>query len=135
MTSLHPECAVAVSVQNVVMDYGGSTLALANISLNLAEGEFLSIVGPQFVIGLGLFYGQFANEPAVRHGFAGLAAAGAGLILAMAIKIAAPVRRDIPNALLAAVTFIAIALFRVPMLLAIMVMAPLGIALAWRRQR
>ena len=46
MTSLHPECAVAVSVQNVVMDYGGSTLALANISLNLAEGEFLSIVGP-----------------------------------------------------------------------------------------
>ena len=58
-----------------------------------------------------------------------------GLIVAMALKIAAPVRRDVPMAGLAAATFIAIALLRVPMLLAIVVMAPLGIALAWRRQR
>ncbi len=87
------------------------------------------------VIVLGLCYGQFAHEPAVQRGFAGLAAAAAGLIVAMALKIAAPVRRDVPMAGLAAATFIAIALLRVPMLLAIVVMAPLGIALAWRRQR
>ena len=36
----------AVRIENVAMDYDGSALALSGISLDLAEGEFLSIVGP-----------------------------------------------------------------------------------------
>jgi len=36
----------AVSVRGIAMDYGGPELAIADVSLDLAEGEFLSIVGP-----------------------------------------------------------------------------------------
>ncbi len=87
------------------------------------------------VIALGLFYARFEGEPAVRHGFAGLAAAAGGLIVAMALKVALPLRRDLPAAGLAALTLVAIAVLRVPMLATMAVMAPLGIAMAWRRGR
>ncbi len=87
------------------------------------------------VIALGLVYARFQAEPAVRHAFAGLAAAAGGLIVAMAVKIAAPLRRDLMAAGLALLTFVAIAVLRVPMLAAMAVMAPVGIAVAWRRGR
>lgn len=38
--------APAVEIKNVAMDYGGTVLALTDVSLSLKEGEFLSIVGP-----------------------------------------------------------------------------------------
>lgn len=46
MSAAQNATSTAVAVNNVFMDYGAGTLALANISLSLAEGEFLSIVGP-----------------------------------------------------------------------------------------
>ena len=85
------------------------------------------------VIALGLFYARFQEEPLVRHGFAGLAAAASGLIVAMALKIAAPLRRDAQAAVIALLTFAAIAWLRLPLLAVMAVMAPLGIAMAWRR--
>ena len=42
------------------------------------------------VILLGLIYTRFADVPAVRHLFVGLAAAASGLVLATSLKIAAP---------------------------------------------
>jgi chromate transporter len=85
------------------------------------------------VVALGLFYARFQSEPAVRHGFAGLAAAAGGMIVAMAVKIALPLRHDVVAAGLAGLTFVAIAVVRVPMLPTMAVMAPICIALAWRR--
>ncbi len=87
------------------------------------------------VVGLGLFYARFQSEPAVRHAFGGLAAAAAGLIVAMSLKIAAPLRRDLQGAAIAILTFAAVAFLRLPMLPTMAVMAPAGIALAWRRVR
>lgn len=87
------------------------------------------------VIALGLFYARFQEDPVVRHAFAGLAAAAGGLIVAMAIKIAAPLRRDLPALAIAALVFAAIVLGRLPMLAVMAVTVPLGILLAWRRAR
>jgi chromate transporter len=87
------------------------------------------------VIGLGLLYARFQAEPVVQHAFVGLAAAAAGLVVAMALKIAAPLRRD-PMAMgLAGLTLVAIVLLRAPLLATMAVLAPLASGLAWWRQR
>lgn len=86
------------------------------------------------VIALGVFYARFQEYASVRHGFAGLAAAAAGLIIATALKIAVPIRGDWLAILLAAVTFAAIAVLRLPLLATMAVMAPLAIAALWRRR-
>lgn len=85
------------------------------------------------VIALGLFYARFQDLPHVRAAFVGLAAAAAGMIVAMAIKIAAPLRRDVAGIAVAAICFAAIAILRTPLLPTMAVMAPLGIFVAWRR--
>lgn len=87
------------------------------------------------VILLGLFYAHFQDEPLVRRAFAGLAAAASGLIVAMALKIAAPLRTDLLAMIVALVTLAAIVWLRLPLLATMAVMAPLGIALAWKRAR
>ena len=84
------------------------------------------------VIALGLFYARFQDFPHVRAAFVGLAAAAAGMIVAMAIKIAAPLRRDVPGIAVAALCFTAIAILRTPLLPTMAVMAPLGVLVAWR---
>jgi len=57
------------------------------------KGAFVSIMGlvamPSVVlIMLGMLYERFQNDAQVTHVFAGLAAAAAGLLVSMAIKIA-----------------------------------------------
>jgi chromate transporter len=73
---------------------------------------------------------------AVRHLFAGLAAAAAGLVAATAIKIAWPLlRRPLPQAIaggaVALACFVAVALLRWPLLATMSALAPLSILLAW----
>jgi chromate transporter len=84
------------------------------------------------VIALGVVYARFQSDPHVVHMFAGLAAAAAGLLAAMAIKIARPLwRRPLPIAF-AVVCLIAIAGFHLPLVPTILVLAPLSIAAARR---
>jgi chromate transporter len=78
-------------------------------------------------IGLGAAYARFGGLATVRHGFAGLAAAAAGLILATACKIAWPIRKRPLDVALAAVAFGAIAVFRLPLLPAMLALVPVGI--------
>lgn len=85
------------------------------------------------VITLGLFYDRFRDDPMIRHAFAGLAAAASGLIVAMAVKIALPLRRDLAAAGLALVMFAAIAWLRLPLLPTMAAMVPIGVAVAWHR--
>jgi len=87
------------------------------------------------VIGLGVIYEHTQDEPHVRHLFVGLAAAAAGLLIAMAVKILLPLRRDPAAALIALVGFIAIALLRLPLLPTMLVLTPIGIAVAARAAR
>jgi chromate transporter len=86
------------------------------------------------VIVLGVFFAHFRDVPAVRHGFAGLAAGASALVLATALKIAAPLRHRVDGILVAVATLAAIAVIRLPMLPVLLVLAPVGVLIAWYRQ-
>jgi chromate transporter len=81
------------------------------------------------VIALGAVYLRWRAEPAVAHAFAGLAAAASGLVLATAIRIAAPIRARPPAVLVAALALVALAVLRLPLLLVLVVLIPASIAL------
>lgn len=87
------------------------------------------------VIALGALYGRFAAEPVVRHAFAGLAAAAAGLLIGLSWKLLAPLRRRPVPALLALACFGAVGIARAPLLPAMAVLVPLSVLLAWRSGR
>lgn len=84
------------------------------------------------VIGLGAVYDRFAEQPVVRHAFAGLAAAASAFVLTASLKIAAPLRGRWLAMAIAAVTFLAIAVVRMPLPLAMPVLAVVSILLLWR---
>jgi chromate transporter len=82
------------------------------------------------VIALGSVYDRFGHLPMVSHAFGGLAAAASGLVISMAIKIAAPLRGKWLACAVATVAFVAIALARLPLLPTMLVLAPVSIVLA-----
>jgi chromate transporter len=84
------------------------------------------------VIGLGAIYDQFAEQPVVRRAFAGLAAAASAFVLAASLKIAAPLRGRYLAMAITAVTFVAIAIVRLPLPLAMPVLAIFSIVALWR---
>jgi chromate transporter len=87
------------------------------------------------VVALGVAYGRYAADARVRHLFAGLAAAAAGLLISAAVKIARPLAGKPLAMALAAVTFAAIALLRLPLLPALLVLVAAGSLAAWRLAR
>jgi chromate transporter len=89
------------------------------------------IAGPSLIVVLlGIVYEHTQDDPRVRHLFIGLAAAAAGLLVAMAVKIILPLRRQPAAAGIALLGFIAIAFLRFPLLPTMLVLTPLSIALA-----
>ena len=94
------------------------------------------IAGPSLVvIGLGVLYERTQNDPHIQHLFAGLAAAAAGLLIAMAVKILLPLRHDWRAAVIVALGFVSIALLRFPLLPTMLVLTPLSIYMASRVAR
>jgi chromate transporter len=94
------------------------------------------IAGPSLVvIGLGVLYEHTQNDPHIRHLFAGLAAAAAGLLISMAVKIVLPLWRKPVATIIALLGFVAIALLRFPLLPTMLVLTPLSIYLASRTAR
>lgn len=87
------------------------------------------------VVMLGMIYDHFQNDPHIQHMFAGLAAAAAGLLISMAIKIALPLRAKPVGIVIATLCFIAIAVLRLPLLPTMIVLASLSILAAWRWAR
>ncbi len=91
------------------------------------------IAGPScVVIGLGTLYANAQHDPHIHRMFSGLAAAAAGLLIAMAIKIARPLQHKRAAATIAALTFFSIAVLKQPLLLTMLVLTPLSIWLASR---
>jgi chromate transporter len=84
------------------------------------------------VIGLGAIYDQFAEQPVVRRAFAGLAAAASAFVLAASLKIAAPLWGRKLAMAITLVTFVAIAVIRLPLPLAMPILAVAAILLLWR---
>lgn len=77
-------------------------------------------------------YQRYQAVPAVRTLFLGLGAAAAGLILSLALKLARPLLATPKLAVLAAGCFVAVALLRLPLLPTMLVLAPIGVWIAWR---
>ncbi|WP_118181552.1 chromate transporter [Paraburkholderia phosphatilytica] len=91
------------------------------------------IAGPSLVvIALGVLYEHTQNDPHVKHLFAGLAAAAAGLLIAMAVKVLVPLWRDWRALAIVVAGFIAIAIVRFPLLPTMLVLTPISIYLASR---
>jgi chromate transporter len=86
------------------------------------------------VLVLATLFAQFAHIDAVRGACNGVSAAASGLILSVALKMARPIRRAPPQVAIAAVTFAAIAIARLPLLWVLAVVAPLSISFAWWRR-
>lgn len=86
------------------------------------------------VLGLATLYGRFEGVPAVERALGGMAAAAAGLVVAMAAKMAEPILRTRPWQAAPAMVavFAAVALLRWPMWPVVLVMAPLAVAAGWR---
>jgi chromate transporter len=87
------------------------------------------------VVLLGMVYDRFQNEPHIQHMFAGLAAAAAGLLCSMAVKVAWPLRTHPVGLAIATLCFIAIAILRLPLLPTMVVLAAISILAAWRWAR
>ena len=84
------------------------------------------------VIALGVVYDRYANLPSVRQAFVALSAAAAAFVLATAWKIASPLRGK-PLAIgVAACTFVAIAVLRLPLVAAMPVLTIGSTLLLWR---
>ena len=87
------------------------------------------------VIAMGAVYDQYAEQPVVRRAFAGLAAAASAFVLTASLKIAAPLRGRWLAMAVAALTVLAIAVLRVPLPLAMPLLALTSILLLWRFER
>jgi chromate transporter len=92
----------------------------------------LMVAPVAIVVGLGAIYDQFADQPIVRRAFAGLAAAASAFVLTASIRIAAPLRGRWLATAIAAITFVAIAVIRLPLPMAMPVLGIASILVLWR---
>jgi chromate transporter len=87
------------------------------------------------VVMLGVVYDRYRDDPHIQHLFAGLAAAAAGLMIAMGLKMAKALRGNLLGMLVALLSFVVIALVRVPLLYGMVALTLIGIAVAaWRHR-
>jgi chromate transporter len=119
---------------------GGNVINLSvaiGLEFRGAAGAVASLLGliaapTAVVIAFGVLYARFQHDPYVLHLFAGLAAAAAGLLVATALKMLAPLRMKLVSLLIVGVFFVAIAVLRLPLLPTMAVLAPLSVLATWR---
>lgn len=120
------------NVANLAVILGARTCGVGG-----SAAALLGLLGAPVIIVLALatFYARFGSIPMVAHLVTGLSAGAAGLMLATAIKIARPIRRSVPGIVVAALTFAALGVLRLPFVASLAVLAPFSILLAWVMRR
>jgi chromate transporter len=94
------------------------------------------LVAPTAIaIALAGVYAEFIHEAWVRRAVTGLAAAAAGLLASLAIKVAWPMRRNRTAMIFALVCFGAIALARAPLALVVLCLTPICVVVLDRGAR
>lgn len=100
----------------------GSCIALAGLML-----------APMvIVLMLAAGYERYQTSSVLRGVIAGISAVGAGLIIAVGLRMATKVERQKWAMLLAVLTFLVIAIWRCPLFEVLLVMAPFGLLCAWK---
>ncbi len=91
------------------------------------------------VLGLAMLAAQWRSAPAVAGALRGMGTVAAGLVLAMAIKLAGALRGNamgsVTAGLVAAATALAVGWMRWPLVAVVLAMSPLAAWLSWRRLR
>jgi chromate transporter len=87
------------------------------------------------VLLLATVYAQFADLPVVHGAFDGVAAAASGLMLAMGVRMGRTVKNSRIGMAVAAVSFAAIGLARLPLVWVLAVLAPISIGIVWFRRK
>lgn len=114
---------LAVVIGGRFRGWPGSVAAFMGLTLVPAVGVVIA----------GVVFSHYADVSAVADMLAGLAAAAAGLVIAMAARMAEPLWRhpSVHGAGVAIAAFTAIALFGISLPMVMLVLAPVSIALAW----
>lgn len=102
------------------------------------KGACAAVAGLYFfplciILVLGYLYQSYGQQPLVQHILDGVKPVSAGLVIATALKLIASLPRSLHTALFVLLTFIAITLLHLPLVLTMLVLAPLAIAAAWRQ--
>ena len=87
------------------------------------------------VLALAALYARFADLAAVRGATDGVSAAATGLIIATGLKMARELKGIPWHVAMCALTFIAIALLRLPLLWVLAALAPISVVIARRMLR
>ena len=99
----------------------------------------LGLVGPPLILMViaGILYRRYGGLPLLHGVFASVAAAAAGLLIATAMRmVAASVKARVrPGHIIAAATFVAAGVLRLPLIWVMAVAAPVGVAIAWWERR
>ena len=102
---------------------------------SLAASVGLMLMPFIMVLVLAALYARFADIERVRGATIGVSAAATGLIIAMGFRMARPMKRIPWQIAVTVLTFVAIAVVRVPLLWALAAIAPVSVAFAWWAQR
>jgi chromate transporter len=121
------------NIVNLAVVFGGRLHGAAGAAVALAG---LLIPPVAIVLTLGVLYARYGEADALQRVLAGVAAAAAGLILAMFVKMVQPLLREGVAALaVVAAAFLAVGVMRWSLPLVLVVLAPVSIALAaWVRR-
>lgn len=103
-----------------------------------AAVAFAGLLGPPALIAtfLSFLYSQFGDAEILRRILTGIAAAAIGLMISAISKMAEPLLRKLsPSVLVFLITFVAIGVFRFPLIQTLLVLAPASVVLAYWWQR
>ena len=124
------------NVVNLALMFGDRCFGLRGAFAALAG---MLLVPTLIVLALTALYGQFAQNPVVTGALRGMGAVAAGLVLATGLKLLTTLKRNamgLPLCLgFGAVTVLATAWLRVPLVWVILGLGAIAIAVAWTRLR
>ena len=121
------------NVVNLAVIFGGRLHGAAGAAVAL-----IGLLAPPMtiVLVLGALYERYGGIEALQRILTGVAAAAAGLIVAIVIKMAKPMLGKLsPAPFVALAAFAAIGIMRWPLPWVLVVMVPVSIALAWWARR